>query len=86
VDGSASSLQSLSTDKWVCCLNFHLITDDDIGNRFILQSSLQLRRTLRTRGDERVQCQKKNPEFFLPMALAITFPFNITFECLYTFP
>jgi hypothetical protein len=35
VDGSASSLQSLSTDKWDCrCLLNHLITDD-IGNRFI---------------------------------------------------
>jgi hypothetical protein len=52
----------------------HLITDD-IGNRFILQSSLRVRHTLQYPA-MKIAVQKQNPEFSL-LALAITFPFNI---------
>jgi hypothetical protein len=60
VDGS-SSLQSLSTDKWDSLPTCHLITDD-IGNRFILQSSLRVRH-IAVPAAMKIAVPKANPEF-----------------------
>jgi hypothetical protein len=76
VDGSASSLQSLS-DKWDCrCYLSHLITDD-IGNRFIFAVLASSASYIAV--PAAMKKFKSKSGIFLPMALAITFPFNITF-------
>jgi hypothetical protein len=59
----------------------HLITDD-IGNRFILQSSLRVSYIAVPAAMKIAQKQILNFAYGTSYYL----PFNITFECLYTFP
>lgn len=55
-----------------------LITDD-IGNRFILAVLAASASYIAVPAAMKIAVPKANPGLFLPMALAITFPFNITF-------
>lgn len=54
-----------------------LITDD-IGNRFILAVLAASASYIAVPAAMKIAVPKANPGLFLPMALAITFPFNIT--------
>ncbi|NRS87146.1 hypothetical protein HNQ02_000046 [Flavobacterium sp. 7E] len=56
----------------------HLITDD-IGNRFIFAVLASSASYIAVPAAMKIAVPKANPGIFLPMALAITFPFNITF-------
>ena len=55
----------------------HLITDD-IGNRFILSILAASASYIAVPAAMKIAVPKANPGLFLPMALAVTFPFNIT--------
>jgi hypothetical protein len=54
-----------------------LITDD-IGNRFILAVLAASASYIAVPAAMKIAVPKANPGLFLPMALAVTFPFNIT--------
>lgn len=56
----------------------HLITED-IGNRFIFAVLASSASYIAVPAAMKIAVPKANPGIFLPMALAITFPFNITF-------
>jgi hypothetical protein len=56
----------------------HFITDD-IGNRFIFAVLASSASYIAVPAAMKIAVPKANPGIFLPMALAITFPFNITF-------
>jgi hypothetical protein len=77
VDGSSFAIIIPLINGIVVAYLSHLITDD-IGNRFIFAVLASSASYIGTRGDENCS-SKANPGIFLPMALAITFPFNITF-------
>lgn len=55
----------------------NLITDD-IGNRFILSILAASASYIAVPAAMKIAVPKANPGLFLPMALAVTFPFNIT--------
>ncbi len=55
-----------------------LITDD-IGNRFIFAILAASASYIAVPAAMKIAVPKANPGIFIPMALAITFPFNITF-------
>jgi hypothetical protein len=83
--GGSASFAIIIQYKWTPLLASHFITDD-IGNRFIFCSS-SFKRVLHRSSCGHENCSSKaNPGIFLPMALAITFPFNITFGMLFIFP
>jgi hypothetical protein len=52
---------------------------DDIGNRFIFAVLASSASYIAVPAAMKIAVPKANPGIFLPMALAITFPFNITF-------
>ena len=52
---------------------------DDIGNRFIFAILAASASYIAVPAAMKIAVPKANPGIFLPMALAITFPFNITF-------
>jgi uncharacterized protein len=56
----------------------HMVTED-IGNRFILAVLAASASYIAVPAAMKIAVPKANPGIFLPMALAITFPFNITF-------
>lgn len=62
----------------VVALVSQLITDD-IGNRFIFSILASSASYIAVPAAMKIVAPKANPGLFLPMALAITFPFNITF-------
>jgi hypothetical protein len=51
----------------------------DIGNRFILAVLAASASYIAVPAAMKIAVPKANPGLFLPMALAVTFPFNITF-------
>ena len=51
---------------------------EDIGNRFILAILAASASYIAVPAAMKIAVPKANPGLFLPMALAITFPFNIT--------
>ena len=55
----------------------HYITDD-VGNRFILAILAASASYIAVPAAMKIAVPKANPGLFLPMALAVTFPFNIT--------
>jgi hypothetical protein len=55
----------------------HLVTND-IGNRFMLSVLAASASYIAVPAAMKIAVPKANPGLFLPMALAITFPFNIT--------
>lgn len=55
----------------------HLITND-IGNRFMLSVLAASASYIAVPAAMKIAVPKANPGLFLPMALAVTFPFNIT--------
>ncbi|MDD2675541.1 MAG: sodium-dependent bicarbonate transport family permease [Flavobacterium sp.] len=55
-----------------------LITDD-VGNRFIFAVLAASASYIAVPAAMKIAVPKANPGIFLPMALAVTFPFNITF-------
>lgn len=61
----------------VIALASHLVTDD-IGNRFILSILAASASYIAVPAAMKIAVPKANPGLFLPMALAVTFPFNIT--------
>ena len=62
----------------VVALVSQLITDD-IGNRFIFSILASSASYIAVPAAMKIVAPKANPGLFLPMALAVTFPFNITF-------
>lgn len=62
----------------VVAIASQLITDD-IGNRFILAVLAASASYIAVPAAMKIAVPKANPGLFLPMALAVTFPFNITF-------
>jgi len=52
---------------------------DDVGNRFIFAVLAASASYIAVPAAMKIAAPKANPGLFLPMALAITFPFNITF-------
>lgn len=52
---------------------------DDVGNRFIFAVLAASASYIAVPAAMKIAVPKANPGIFLPMALAITFPFNITF-------
>lgn len=54
------------------------IVTDDIGNRFILAILAASASYIAVPAAMKIAVPKANPGLFLPMALAVTFPFNIT--------
>jgi len=54
------------------------IITDDIGNRFILAVLAASASYIAVPAAMKIAVPKANPGLFLPMALAVTFPFNIT--------
>lgn len=52
---------------------------DDIGNRFIFAVLAASASYIAVPAAMKIAVPKANPGIFLPMALAVTFPFNITF-------
>ncbi|GAA4060121.1 sodium-dependent bicarbonate transport family permease [Flavobacterium cheonanense] len=55
----------------------HLVTND-IGNRFMLSVLAASASYIAVPAAMKIAVPKANPGLFLPMALAVTFPFNIT--------
>lgn len=55
------------------------IITDDIGNRFIFAILASSASYIAVPAAMKIVAPKANPGLFLPMALAVTFPFNITF-------
>lgn len=56
----------------------HFVTED-IGNRFIFAVLAASASYIAVPAAMKIAVPKANPGIFLPMALAVTFPFNITF-------
>ncbi len=56
----------------------HFVTED-IGNRFIFSVLAASASYIAVPAAMKIAVPKANPGIFLPMALAVTFPFNITF-------
>lgn len=56
-----------------------LFITDDVGNRFIFAILAASASYIAVPAAMKIVAPKANPGLFLPMALAITFPFNITF-------
>ncbi|MCL6460857.1 hypothetical protein SAMN05444372_11742 [Flavobacterium micromati] len=54
------------------------VITDDVGNRFILSVLAASASYIAVPAAMKIAVPKANPGLFLPMALAITFPFNIT--------
>jgi hypothetical protein len=54
------------------------VITDDIGNRFILSILAASASYIAVPAAMKIAVPKANPGLFLPMALAVTFPFNIT--------
>jgi hypothetical protein len=52
---------------------------DDVGNRFIFSVLAASASYIAVPAAMKIAVPKANPGIFLPMALAVTFPFNITF-------
>ena len=52
---------------------------DDVGNRFIFAVLAASASYIAVPAAMKIAVPKANPGIFLPMALAVTFPFNITF-------
>jgi hypothetical protein len=52
---------------------------DDVGNRFIFAILASSASYIAVPAAMKIAVPKANPGLFLPMALAVTFPFNITF-------
>ncbi|GAB4339568.1 MAG: sodium-dependent bicarbonate transport family permease [Flammeovirgaceae bacterium] len=55
------------------------IVTSDIGNRFMLAVLAASASYIAVPAAMKIAVPKANPSLFLPMALAVTFPFNITF-------
>jgi hypothetical protein len=55
------------------------LVTQDIGNRFILAILAASASYIAVPAAMKIVAPKANPGLFLPMALAVTFPFNITF-------
>lgn len=55
------------------------IITDDVGNRFIFAILASSASYIAVPAAMKIVAPKANPSLFLPMALAVTFPFNITF-------
>jgi len=55
------------------------IITDDVGNRFIFAILASSASYIAVPAAMKIVAPKANPGLFLPMALAVTFPFNITF-------
>ena len=66
------------TNGCIVALLSQLITDE-IGNRFIFAILAASASYIAVPAAMKIVAPKANPGLFLPMALAITFPFNITF-------
>jgi hypothetical protein len=62
----------------IVALGSQAITDD-VGNRFILAVLAASASYIAVPAAMKIAVPKANPSLFLPMTLAITFPFNITF-------
>jgi len=52
---------------------------DDVGNRFIFAILGASASYIAVPAAMKIAAPKANPGLYLPMALAVTFPFNITF-------
>ena len=52
---------------------------DDVGNRFVFADLAASASYIAVPAAMKIAVPKANPGIFLPMALAVTFPFNITF-------
>ena len=52
---------------------------EEVGNRFILAILAASASYIAVPAAMKIVAPKANPGLFLPMALAVTFPFNITF-------
>jgi hypothetical protein len=55
------------------------LVTDDVGNRFMFSILAASASYIAVPAAMKIVAPKANPGLFLPMALAITFPFNITF-------
>ena len=54
------------------------LVTDDIGNRFIIYVRADSASYIAVQAAMKIAVPKANPSLYLPMALAITFPINIT--------
>lgn len=63
------------------CIVAHLsqFVTEDVGNRFIFAVLASSASYIAVPAAMKIAVPKANPGLFLPMALAVTFPFNITF-------
>ena len=52
---------------------------DDVGNRFVFAVLAASASYIAVPAAMKIAVPQANPGIFLPMALAVTFPFNITF-------
>jgi hypothetical protein len=57
---------------------------DDVGNRFIFAILAASASYIAVPAAMKIAAPKANLGLYLPMALAVTFPFNVLLECLYT--
>ena len=57
---------------------FTQFISDSVGNRFLLAILAASASYIAVPAAMRLAAPKANPSLYLPMALAITFPFNIT--------
>ncbi|MFY8112221.1 MAG: sodium-dependent bicarbonate transport family permease [Flavobacterium sp.] len=55
------------------------LVTEDVGNRFIFAVLASSASYIAVPAAMKIEVPKANPGIFLPMALAVTFPFNITF-------
>ena len=62
----------------MCVAYLSQIVTDDIGNRFIFSVLAASASYIAVPAAMKIVALKANPGLFLPMALAVTFPFNIT--------
>jgi hypothetical protein len=58
---------------------FSQLVADDVGNRFIFAILAASASYIAVPAAMKIAAPKANPGLYLPMALAVTFPFNITF-------
>jgi hypothetical protein len=58
---------------------FSQLVTDDVGNRFIFAILAASASYIAVPAAMKIAAPKANPGLYLPMALAVTFPFNITF-------
>jgi hypothetical protein len=66
-------------------LHLSQIVTHDVGNRFIFAILAASASYIAVPAAMKIAVPKANPGLYLPMALAVTFPFNITFGCLSTY-